>query len=160
MAQSMSKEKLLARMRAGHQEFYDVLARIPEERMNEIALYDAWTIKDFIAHIASWQQNAADRTATLRRGERPAQINVDTINAQVLARYRDTPLDEVRAMEAASFAALEQQVTEASEEELFDPNHFPGRKSSLLSLIAGDSYDHYPEHLPDVRAWMQKAGLT
>src|SRR5687768_16500160 len=119
----MTKDKLLARMRAGHQEFYDVLARIPEERMDEIALYDAWTIKDFIAHIASWQQNSADRVAMLRRGERPPQINVDAVNAQVLARYRDTPLDEVRAMEESSFAALEQQVFEASEAELFEPTH-------------------------------------
>jgi hypothetical protein len=159
MAHPKTKADLLIRMRAGHQKFYDVLARIPDERMHEIALYDNWSIKDFIAHIASWQQNTADRIAMLKRGERPPQINVDAINAQVLERYRDTPLDEVRAMEASSFAALEQQVKEASDAELFEPTHFPGRKSSLVSLIAGDSYDHYPEHLGDARAWMKKIGL-
>jgi hypothetical protein len=159
MAHPMTKAELLTRMRAGRQEFYDVINSIPDEHMTEIALYDAWTPKDLIAHIGSWQQNSADRVAMWRRSERPPQINVDAINAQTLARYRDTPLQEVRATEAESFAALEQQVMEASDAELFNPHHFPGRKSSLLSLIAADSYDHYPEHLGDLKQWMQKIGL-
>lgn len=160
MANPTTKADLLTRMREGHQEFQAVMARIPDDRMHEIALYDNWTMKDFIAHIASWEQNTADRIAALKRGEKVSSVDVDAMNAQFLVKYRDMPLQEVRDMEAAAFAAMEQQVLNATEEELFDASHFPGRKTGLVTLIAGDSYGHYPEHLPDVKMWMKNNNLA
>ena len=162
MQTTTPKVELLKRMHAGRQELYATLDRIPEELMDEIALYDNWTIKDFIAHIGWWEQTTADRIAAWRRGEEVPPITQDMIeamNAHFLTRYHDMPLYEVRAMEASAFAALEHQVIEATDAEIFDPHRFPGRQSALLDLIAGDSYEHYAEHLPDVLVWMQKHGI-
>ena len=160
MTDPTTKAELLTRMRQGHQAFYDVLARIPDERMEEIALYDNWSIKDFIAHIGWWAQTAAEHIAMYRRGEHPAPIDTDTQNAEILDKYRITSLENVRAMEAAGAAALETQVEDAAEDEVFDANHFPAANGhALLGLIVGDSYEHYAEHLPDVLVWMQKNGL-
>ena len=160
MPHPTTKAELLTRMRQGHQGFYNLLARIPDERMDEIALYDNWTIKDFIAHIGWWEQNAAERVAMYRRGERPLPIDTDTQNTEILDRYRGTSLGDVRAMEAAGAAALETQVREATEDEVFDVNLFPATNGhALIELIAGDSYEHYAEHRDDVRAWMRQNGL-
>ncbi len=160
MSDPTTKAELVTRMRRGHQDFYNLLARIPDERMTDIALYDAWTIKDFIAHIGAWQQSAADRAATLRRNEAlPRMPEVDTFNGRTLERYRHKSLEDIRAMEAAGYEALEAQVRDASEEELFAFDHFPKRSDPLLTLIADNSYAHYAEHLDDVRAWMRVNGL-
>lgn len=162
MIKPKNKSELLALMRQSHQEFYNVMSRIPDERMDEIALYDNWTIKDLIAHIGAWQQSLAGRITALRTNQPPEAVgekDIDKTNAIFLERYRKTPLAEVRAMEAASFAALEEQVRAASEEEIFEPHHFAAYKYALLAPIAGDTYDHYPDHLKDVRAWMQQTGL-
>ena len=102
MSEPTTKAELITRMRQSHQEFYNVLARIPDERMDEIALYNAWTIKDFIAHIGAWEQSAADRIATWRRGEQPLNIpDINAVNARLLERYRPKTLSDIRAMEAA-----------------------------------------------------------
>jgi len=162
MTAPTTKADLLDMMQAGHQEFYFVLSRIPDERMEEVALYDNWSIKDLIAHIGSWQKSLAERVEALRQGKQPYEVredDVDGMNAEFLAQYRDVPLNEVRLMEAASFTAVERQVIDASESELFEANHFPSHSKALVYLIAGDTYDHYPEHLEDVQDWMRRNGL-
>jgi hypothetical protein len=158
MANPTTKGDLLDGMYAGHQELYAVLARIPEERMNEIALYNNWSIKDFIAHIGWWQNSAAERMAAARRGETPQTFHdEDMVNHEILTRYRSTPLDEVLAMEAEGFAALEQLVQSINDEgELFDGGRYPATDGRpLANDAAGNTFGHYAMHLDDVRAWMR-----
>lgn len=157
----MTKADLLARMREAHADFYAMLERIPEERTNEIAIYDNWTIKDLIAHLGWWYQSAAERIAAARRGDAPTvYTDYDEVNAQVQAQYRDMPLTEVRAMEAKGFAALEAIVETADEDELFDEDRYPKARRSVASYIIGNTYGHYEDHLPDAKAWMIQHNLT
>lgn len=160
MAHPTTKPQLISRMRQGHQEFYNVISRIPDERMHEIALYDTWTIKDFIAHIGWWQNTAAERVDAILRGENPDLPHGNPpLNAEIQEQYRNMPLDEVRIMESRSFSALEKQVEIASEDDIFELHPLIATYDLLLDWIADNSYAHYAEHLPDVRAWMQKIGL-
>jgi hypothetical protein len=162
MDKPTTKVDVLKRMHACRQEFYAAIDRIPVEWMTELALYDAWTPKDLIAHLASWDQSLADRIAAWRRGETIPLFDeemIETMNANFLPRYHDMPLHEVRALEASAFAALEHQVIESSDTEIFEIGHFPGLPIALEELIAGDTYEHYPGHLSDLMVWMQKKGL-
>lgn len=162
MAYPTTKDDLLARMRAGHQQFYAALARIPDERMDEIALYDNWSIKDFIAHIGWWQNSASECIAAARRGDAVRAFeDEDEVNHEIFIRYRHTPLDEVRAMEAQSYAALERLVQSISDEgELFDGGRYPATNGrQLASYAAGNTFGHYAMHLDDAQAWMRLNGL-
>lgn len=156
-----TKADLLAHMREAHSDFYAMLDRIPDERTSEIALYDNWTIKDLIAHLGWWYQSAADRIAAARRGDAPQTFSdYDALNAEVQAQYRDTPLAEVRAMEAKGFALLEDIVENADEAELFDAARYPKAARSVASYIIGNTYGHYEDHLPDAKAWMTQHNLA
>ena len=162
MNRPKTKVDILKQMHACRQEFYATIERIPQELMTEIALYDAWTPKDLIAHLGAWDQSLADRIAAWRRGETIPLFDeemIQAMNAHFLMRYHDLPLHEVRAMEASAFAALEHQVIEASETEIFEPGHFAELPVALEELIAGDTYKHYPDHLSDLLVWMQKHGI-
>ena len=161
MTHPTTKAQLISRMRQGHQEFYNLLSRIPDERMDEIALYDNWSIKDFIAHIGWWEQTATERMAAILRGERPDLPHGSTpLNAEVQKRYRSTPLNEVRVMESRSFSALEKQVEEASEDDIFSLDRFEATSDyPHLDWIDDSTFEHYAEHLPDVRAWMRQNGF-
>ena len=150
-------------MHQGDQDFYAVLARIPDERMQETALYDNWSIKDFIAHIGWWQNSTAERIAAARRGETPqAYDEFETVNHEIFMRYRHTPLDKVRSMEAEGFAAVEKIVQSISDEsDLFDAARYPATNGSeLASYAAGNTFGHYDLHLDDVKAWMRKNNLA
>src|SRR5689334_21654736 len=139
MSNPTTKAELLSEIGKSHQAFLDLLKHIPEERMTEIALYDAWTIKDLIAHIGWWEQSAANRVAAYRSGTRPwLDATVDQINERILKQRRDHPLEQVRQFEMESFANLRAEVEKASDAELFDPDHFKGRDGEpLYELVAG-----------------------
>lgn len=157
-----TKVDILKQMHEGRQDFYATIERIPPELMTEIALYDAWTPKDLIAHIGSWEQSLADRIVAWRRGEPitlfDAQMT-DAMNGHFLIRYHDIPLSAVRGMEASAFAALEHQVIELRDDEIFEAGHLSGLSIPLDRLIAGDTYEHYAHHLSDLLVWMQKNGI-
>lgn len=151
MIEPTTKDELLTRMREDRQELLRLLARIPDARMQEIALHGAWSIKDFIAHIGWWAQTAAQRIAMTRRGETPPPIDdYDAVNAEVLERFRDMSLEEARELERSGFTAVEAQTQELSEDEIFRIH---------LSWIRGTTYRHYEEHIDDVRAWVRLNGL-
>jgi hypothetical protein len=151
MINPTTKAEVLAHMRSEHQAFLDVLSSIPEERMYETALYNAWSIKDFLAHVGWWAQVGADRIAMTRRGETPPPIDdYDLVNAEILERFRSISLDEAQALEHQGFAALEIQTEELSEEDIFQVH---------MGWIKGPTYGHYEEHMDDVKAWMQQNGL-
>lgn len=161
MTYPTTKAALLDHMHKSHQTLLALLSRIPDERTDEIALYDTWSIKDFIAHIAWWQQNASERLAILLRGETPPlMLDYDHINATILEDHREMTLDQVRGLEVISFAALERVVRSASEADIFYADRFPAaRGNALIGGIADNSYEHYAEHIDDIRAWMRQNGL-
>jgi hypothetical protein len=151
MINPTTKDELLARMHTDRQELLDLLSRIPDAHMDEIALYDAWSIKDFIAHIGWWAQTGAERIAMSRRGEIPPPIDdYDAVNADVLERFRDISLSEARDIEKRGFAAIQTQTQELSEDEIFHTH---------MGWIRGPTYAHYEEHIDDVKAWMQQNGF-
>lgn len=161
MPHPTTKLYLIVHLLESHQAFLKALSRIPPERLDEIALYDAWSIKDFIAHIGWWENSTAERIAALRLGETAEPpIGTDDINARVLEQYRDTPLDSVYAMEQSGFEALVAQVEALSDAQIFTPDALGNTQGDpLLRWIADNTYDHYAEHMGDVRAWMRLNGL-
>lgn len=162
MTDPTTQPEVLALMRESREQFFRILNRIPDERMTEIALYNIWSIKDFIAHIAWWEKLAAERMAIYRRHEvAPPMGDFDALNAEIHATYKSLPLDEVRAMEAEAFAALEAVVESMSDEDLFDSARYPTSQGrALIGWVEGDTWGHYDEHLPDVQAWMQQNNLA
>lgn len=151
MTDPTTKDDLLIRMREDRQDLLSLLAKIPDDRMQEIALYDGWSIKDFMAHIGWWAQTASERIAMTRRGETPPPIDdYDAVNADVLERFRHISLEQAREMERSGFAAVELQTREISEEDALGTH---------LSWIRGTTYRHYEEHIDDIKAWMQRNGF-
>jgi hypothetical protein len=45
------------------------------------------------------------------------------------------------------------------DEDLFDPNRFAWRRGSpLWDLVAGDTYEHYNEHMQSIQQWLARSG--
>lgn len=154
-----TKAALLKRMAASHQAYLELLTSIPRERFDEVIIYDMWTIKDLIAHIGWWIETGAQRVAAVRRGEALQQFAYyDPVNDEIFERFKDAPLAQVQAMEARGWQAMEQQVREISEDELFDAERFPTLQGRpLISLVKEETYEHYESHLHDLKAVLNMA---
>jgi hypothetical protein len=113
-----------------------------------------------IAHLAYWPQSIVRDVRASLKGETPPSIaaprTVDEVNASVFSENRDRPLAAVQA----DFHAAAEQVIELakslSEADLNDPNRFPWlRGEPLGERLAGETYEHFFEHLAELRAWKE-----
>jgi hypothetical protein len=150
----MDKSDLLRSMREGHESIAAAVAALTDEELREGAPgMPGWTRKDVLAHIEWWHRHSAAVLGGLRTGADPYPDegegwDIDTHNARVLAENRDRSSADVRAGEAASFAELWVAVESATDHELFDEGVQPWFGQSASRMVGGDTWDHYPEHVP------------
>src|SRR5436305_11075681 len=97
---SMTREEVLAAFDAARREHQEFLDSIPRERMTEPGATGPWSVKDVIAHVASWRGRTLDRleAAVAGRPEPPAPWppeleEDDSINEWFYQKHRDDPLD-------------------------------------------------------------------
>jgi Protein of unknown function (DUF1706) len=166
MDTSMTKNRFIETLHSERTSWEALLAEVDEAHMTQAGVQGEWSIKDIIAHVASYEEWIS---ATLQRvlgGERPLPVSVEDMdlhqrNARIFALHQQRSLPEVRAFSQQAFQNLLTVVQSFSEEDLLSrPPHFkdllpPFWPDELLwETIAGNSYEHYHEHIPDIRAWL------
>lgn len=161
----MDRDELLERIRSGRLELEEVIAGIEDHLMAVAALPGGWSVKDLLAHIGWWERRVVNAYQVLRRGEVPDSVSeggsLNELNARVSETYRDQPLAQVRQEEAVAYRALLAVAEEAPEGDLFDQSRFAWTEGrAFYELICDNSWGHYEEHLPDVKAWLAKGSVT
>jgi hypothetical protein len=87
--------------------------------------------------------------------------DIDRRNAENYAANYARPLDDVLADSRRTFEQLSALTERFSEEDLFTPGRYRWSPDlPLKRLIGGESYGHYDDHLPAVRAWLERQNLT
>ncbi len=131
------------RMRAEHTRLEALLANYSDEELVQPERFGEWSAKDMLAHITFWEQrliayvNGAKES--LVQPDEDEQAAIDRINAEVLAANRDRPLAEVRAAFDDSYQQTLALAESLSAEDLAD--------EVLYGLLAGDTFEHYREHI-------------
>jgi hypothetical protein len=153
----MNKTELLSAITATHAELAAAAAALDDDALAGPApAMDGWTRKDVLAHLTWWSDHSVRVVEALRAGREPyvrdASWDADTENARILAEYRDISPRDARRSEAESFARLVAAVEAASEVELFEVGRYPWLGAwALADIVIGDSTDHFPDHLPQLR---------
>lgn len=120
-------------------ELRNALRGLSAKELTDPGTVGTWSFKDMMIHITGWERILMERIQALERGEEPEPIDeadVDRINAEIVARHHDEPLDEVQR----EFEETHQRLVDLLE------------RTPVLTreLVAGDTYEHYQEHLRDV----------
>jgi hypothetical protein len=144
----MYREMLLVALHAGRERLRAALAALPDAAMLD-EVDPGWTRKDVVAHLEAWERRVVDLFDRLRNGEPPPEPGeTDELNARFLAADRHRSLEDVRRGEEAAWAALLATVEGASDEELFDPEHFDWTEGDpFVDWITGNANEHIDEHL-------------
>src|ERR1700694_4754389 len=122
-----------------------------------------WAVKDHLVHIAAWEHwllalfEHRDRMAAM--GAAGAERNIDAINAVVYERHRNDTSEDARRYfkdtHAQLMAVLDKQTTadfERPYSPFFDANaEGEDAKQPVLVAVAGNTYEHYPEHVPWIK---------
>lgn len=153
----MNRTELLSQVRAGRERFEKALAQVDNARMAEALLYKAWSVKDLLAHVGEWEQWAAHIVDDATRGKRPANAiepsKLDEINAELKRKHHDRSLPDVRQFERDAYDALLVSVSQATDDDLFNPQHFDWANGQpLANWVVWNTYEHYDEHLVELNA--------
>ena len=142
---------MLATLDADWMGFRESYAGLPDAALTEPGVTGSWSVRDLIAHVTWWEEEALRHLPLILDGGRPPRYSVtyggiDAFNAQMTERKADFSLDEVRAEFAETHRRLVAYLRDVPPEHLLGNSRFRRR----LRL---DTYGHYPIHTADIRRW-------
>jgi hypothetical protein len=113
------------------------------------AVEGVWTVKDNIAHLNVWRENAAAILDAARLGtvyDGPANDgDIDAQNAEIYEAHRADSAATVRAAAPASYAALIAAIRACSDDDLLRER--PNDAGPVWRVVPGNGHGHVAQHL-------------
>lgn len=156
-AERMTKADVIDKMQTGRAQWEALIAQVPRERMTEPGVMGAWSVKDIIAHV-TWGE--AEITEVFLRhalvGSDLWNLPQDERNAAMVAASRARSLADVLAEAERAYPRLLAAVQALDDADLNDAARYADMPPLWRpwQLVAGNTYDHYPDHIPAIRAWL------
>jgi hypothetical protein len=160
MNDQWTKTHCLDALHAGWSRWEALLAEVGAAWMLEPRLAGGWSIKDLIAHI-TWYEQQTVLLLQPHSGPGPRRdwlwaCAAQKRNAILFTADRTRQLADVRAEAREAHAQLIAAVEALTAANIRAPQRFPGMPHAWQpwQFIARHSYEHYAEHIPEVRAWL------
>ena len=150
----MDREQLLNRLDKAWAALQEAYAGLSAPELLVPGVTGAWSIKDIIAHVTWWEEEALKHLPLILAGGRPPRYSVtyggiDAFNAKMTKQRQDLSLAEVLRHRDDVHRRLIALVRSAPETQLTGETRFRRR----LRL---DTYGHYPKHARAIRAWRER----
>ncbi len=150
----MKRQQLLDRLDKAWQSFQQSYAGLTDAELLEPGVTGAWSIKDIIAHVTWWEEEALTHLPVILAGGRPPRYSVtyggiDAFNVRMTALKHDLSLAEVRRQQEDTHRRLITLIENAPEAEIAGDTRVRRR----LRL---DTYGHYPKHERAIRRWRER----
>jgi uncharacterized protein (TIGR03083 family) len=147
----MDRQQLLQRLDKAWAAFQASYAGLTDSQMTEPGVTGDWSVKDILAHVTTWEEEALKSLPLILQGIRPPRYSVlyggiDAFNAQMAAQKRDLSLADVRQQLDETHGRLIAYVQNAPEDQFTRETRFRRR----LRL---DTYSHYPIHTQAIGQW-------
>ena len=133
---------------------------------------NGWAVKDHLIHIAAWEHSlialldGSDRRSAMGVG--PEVSETDAINAAVWSLHREKTSEQALAYFRQTHALLMKLLGGMSDADLkLSYNHFqpndprdPSDDRPALDWVAGNTYDHYSEHIRWINQLVSEASAS
>ena len=125
-----------------------------ESQLTEPGVTGSWSVKDIIAHVTWWEEEALKHLPLIVKGGTPVRYSteyggIDAFNAQMTELKRGLSMPDVLRQMDETHRRLVAYVQSAPEEQFTLETRFRRR----LRL---DTYSHYPKHAKAIREWRQR----
>jgi len=152
-AVTMDRRQLLQRLDTAWLAFRASYAGLSEAELLEPGVTGAWSIRDIIAHVTTWEEEALKHLPAVLEGRRPPRYSVtyggiDAFNALMTTQKADLSLSEVFRQQEEVHRRVIEVIERAPEDQLTRETRFRRR----LRL---DTYSHYPKHTQAIRRWRE-----
>jgi hypothetical protein len=147
-------ERVFRRLDNAWSAFKDSYTGLPDARLLEPGVVGDWSVKDILAHVNTWEDEALKYLPVILQGGKPPRYvaygGIDAFNAQMTEQKRDFSLPQVRRLLDETHSRLVELIRTAPEDQLVGDTRFRRR----LRL---DTYGHYPQHAEAIREWRARA---
>lgn len=151
----MKAQDVLERLDAAWAAFEDSYSGLSDSQLLTPKVTGEWSVRDIIAHVSWWEEEALNHLPLVREGGRPPRYSVtyggiDAFNALMTERRRSLSLREVLRQHDEIHERLISYVRDAPEE-LFR------RETRFRRRLRLDTYAHYPIHTEPIRRWRARS---
>ena len=149
----MDKQQLLERLEKAWAAIKESYAGLPDSQMMNTGVIGNWSVKDILAHVTTWEEEALKYLPLIITGGKPPRYiqygGIDAFNAQMTEQKRDLALSEVLKQLEETHRRLIDYILSVPEEHFTQETRFRRR----LRL---DTYSHYPIHANSIREWLKR----
>jgi hypothetical protein len=151
----MNRQQLLKQLDTAWTAFQVSYAGLSDAQLMEPGVTGQWSVKDLIAHVTWWEEEALQHLPRILTGGRPPRYSlqyggIDAFNAQMTEQTRGLSLADVLRQSEDTHQRLLAYIHSVPEEPFTRETHFRRR----LRL---DTYSHYPKHAKAIRAWRERS---
>jgi hypothetical protein len=145
------RQRLLGQLDRRWTEFQVSYAGLSETELLQPGVTGSWSVRDIIAHVTTWEEEALRNLPVALQGKRPARYSVqyggiDAFNAKAASKKNGLKLSEVFRQQAEIHRDLIRYILRVPEEHLASTTRFRHR-------LRMDTYSHYPKHAQAIRRW-------
>ncbi|MPY86673.1 MAG: ClbS/DfsB family four-helix bundle protein [Luteitalea sp.] len=154
----MDRPRLLQRLDRAWLAFKASYAGLSEAELREPGVTAAWSVRDIIAHVTTWEEEALEHLPSILEGRRPPRYSVtyggiDAFNALMTKKKTSLSLAEVFRQQEEIHRRVIAVIERAPEDQLIGETRFRRR----LRL---DTYSHYPKHARAIRRWREEQAAS
>ncbi|HEY7648662.1 MAG TPA: maleylpyruvate isomerase N-terminal domain-containing protein [Methylomirabilota bacterium] len=146
----MNRQATLRKLDQAWTAFKESFADLTESRLTEPGVTGDWSVKDILAHVTTWEQEALKYLPLIVAGGHPPRYvrygGIDAFNAQMTEEKRDLSPREVLRQLDDIHGRLVDLVRRTDDAQFTHDTRFRRR----LRL---DTYSHYPQHAEAIRVW-------
>ncbi len=147
----MDRDQLLTRLDRAWQALGDSFAGLTEARMMQPGVAGSWSVKDVLAHVTTWEEEALQHLPTILAGGKPPRYSVsfggiNAFNAQMTERKKNLSLEDVLRQMKNTHRRFVEYLRGIPEDQFRGETPFRRR----LRL---DTYSHYAKHAAAIRNW-------
>ena len=153
----MRKQQVLEKLEKAWMDFESSFEGLSDTQLEQTGVTESWSIKDLIAHVGWWEEEALKHLPHIQQGITPPRYKdayggLDAFNALMTVQKHALPLAEVVQQHLDIHCRLVNFLQDAPEELFTSETRFRRR----LRL---DTYSHYPEHRRAIWEWRQRLNI-
>jgi uncharacterized protein (TIGR03083 family) len=145
--------KLLKRLDGAWAAFEESYAGLSDAQLTEPGVTGDWSVKDILAHVTTWEEEALKHLPLIIAGGRPPKYatygGIDAFNDRMTEQKRALSLSDVRRQLDEVHGRLIDFIQSA-------PGDQFGRETRARRRLRLDTYSHYPIHAGAIREWRQQ----
>lgn len=142
-----TREALFEKIEHSYTQLLRLYRSVPVTALIEPTLANGWSVKDTLAHIATWEWRCASLLNEAHDTDGPLKAipDVEALNREFYQEHQEWSWEEVETDFRQAHEMMLAAIRKLPRERL--------NSAVVQRTIAEETWEHYAEHLPDLERW-------